>query len=158
MARTSSFEQLYRRAMSASAKGKGSFASWIARHKHLSPQALHDALVMEDIDQLDRWAFGFASGDTLDVPVKDIEIVFPGDLENPVYAAGRASSPTAWAKTVSFEEPIKIKLKGGRLTLQDGHHRYHAATILGKKTLPAEVDIDDNAVTKLLGRVPAKVH
>jgi hypothetical protein len=96
---------------------------------------------------LDREAFGFASGDTIKVPLDAIHIKYQADLED----AESDVASVAMARVI-FEraEPVDLALRNGQLELEDGHHRYVAARMLGKKTLKAIVDIHDNPITEIL--------
>lgn len=98
---------------------------------------------------LDRVAFGFESGDLLDVPMSEIVIIYPDDLAQAVLDVMESSL----AKRILREkDPIAITVRRGRLELEDGHHRYVSAKMLKRKTLPARVTIDDNPINVILAK------
>jgi hypothetical protein len=97
--------------------------------------------------QLDREAFGFVSGEMLAVPVDEIHIKYKGDLEN---AESEITTVTLARRLLDRRISVEISLRHGRLELEDGHHRYVAAKMVGRKTLDAFVDIHDDPITKIL--------
>jgi len=98
---------------------------------------------------LDREAFGFVSGETLAVPLGEIHIKYVVDLED---AEGDVTSVAVARAILARKIPVEIALRRGRLELEDGHHRYVAAKMLGKKSLHAVVEIHDNPITEILAR------
>ncbi len=116
-----------------------------------NPAYTREQLERMDSGKLDKMAFGFASGDVRNVPVSKLHPT-NDDIENAVYKASRyPGGPRAWAKSVDFSEPIEVVLRRGKLEVKNGHHRYYAARLLGKKTIRATVEIDDNAIDAILG-------
>jgi hypothetical protein len=102
-------------------------------------------------EQLDRVAFGFASGDVLDVPINAIHIRYAGDLEQAQTDLRRGGGwDVARARQYSGAPPVEAALRDGRLELEDGHHRYVAARILGRPILRARVTIHDNPINVIL--------
>lgn len=100
--------------------------------------------VLDEGDTLDRLAFGFAVGDVLLLAPEQIGVQYEGDLENVAWAIRKAGGPLRWAKTVKLRTPIEVLYKKGRFWIEDGHHRWTAAKILGKKLRARVVRIDDN--------------
>ncbi len=99
-------------------------------------------------DELDRAAFGFARDDVIEVPVDEIRIRYAGDLENAEYSVRTASQAR---RVLEDAPPVEVVLRGGALDLEDGHHRYVAARLLGLESLTAVVrDIDDNPINAIL--------
>ncbi len=102
---------------------------------------------------LDKEAFGFESGDVLDVPVRDIFIKYDDDLAQARLDVQQALDAVALAKRIHAKrEPVEITVRKGRLELEDGHHRYVSAKLLKRKTLPAVVTIDDNPIDVILAK------
>lgn len=123
-----------------------------AHKDHQPEQALlkESDLNLLPISELDRMAFGVTSGDRIEVSPDELHIAYPGDLENPRHAY--AMGGDAWLKSVSLEEPIEVSIdQQGRKVLENGHHRYLAASLLGKK-LQAIVDVKGNPIRFLLSR------
>jgi len=111
-----------------------------------------------DTDELDRAAWGHASGDRLNIHPNNIKIKYPGDLDNP--REKFRSGGMNWVKSVNFKEPIQLSIdKEGKYNLEDGHHRYFAASKLNRH-IPAEISkIDGNPVSEILRRQGIKeVH
>jgi hypothetical protein len=125
------------------------------RYEKLTRIWTEEELIELPIDVLDRLAFGFESGTLLDLCPEEIAIIYPDDLVNPygqIESARRQGiSPHRWAAAVSFKEPCEVSFRNGRFELEDGHHRYTAAKILGRQ-LPCIVEIKDNPVTTVLRR------
>jgi len=101
-------------------------------------------------DDLDRAAFGFGIDDVIEVAVAELHVRYPGDMENAEHSVRTLSQ----ARHVLREAPpIDVSLRGGVLCLEDGHHRYVAARLLGRPTLTAVVkDISDNPIDRILTR------
>lgn len=100
------------------------------------------------IPMLDRLAFGFTTG-IQKMKISDIKIIWHTDYEQAKLDQQKSGlSKLDWAKKVSFKEPIKVRYeylpfyKNPKFTLNDGHHRYYAAQILGMKEIIAELSID----------------
>lgn len=111
-----------------------------------------DELIKMDINVLDRSAFGFSEQDIKSLYPNQIQIIHRGDLENAKYAQEISHlSPKEWAKKVDLTKPVEVVYQGGRFVLEDGHHRWLAAYILGKK-LAVSLTIKDNPISVLLGR------
>ncbi len=131
-----------------------SFKRWVASRHQLTPTALRNELERLDVDVLDRWAFGVVGDQIVKLDPKDITVVHDADLDNAQYQAARyKGGPGPWAKSVSFETPIDISVtRPKRFVLEDGHHRYLAASILGRK-LTAKIIIKGKPIEELLRRV-----
>lgn len=97
---------------------------------------------------LDQAAFGLSSGDLLDLDVADIVVRYPGDLES---AEAEVTGPAQARAVLQSKDPIEVALRGGRFELEDGHHRLVAARMLGRRTLPAVIEIHDNPILALRG-------
>lgn len=100
-----------------------------------------------EIEDLQRMAFGRASGDVIDVDPSEL-IPNADDMVNPEDLF--AKKGMAWANSVDLSEPIEIALReDGTMQIIDGHHRYFAALKRGEK-LKANVEVRGNAVRKIL--------
>lgn len=97
-----------------------------------------------DIDTLDRMAFGFSRNDIQKMYPENLNIKWEEDLKN-VIVEQKASglSETEWAQNINLEEPIDVIFEDGVFKIDDGHHRYYAALILGKP-LNVSLEIKDN--------------
>jgi hypothetical protein len=98
---------------------------------------------------LDREAFGFTSGQTLVMDLDEIHIKYGFDLEN---AESDITTLVLARAILNRTQPVEVALRRGRFELEDGHHRYVASRMLGKKTVEAVVEIHDNPITKILAR------
>lgn len=97
-----------------------------------------------DTEELDRMAFGVANGEVIDLDPSQINIQYKSDLENPKDNFARMG--TRWLKSVDFSEPVDVEIHDdGKYYLADGHHRWFAASKLGKK-LPCRVTVKANPV------------
>ena len=107
------------------------------------------ALELYPTEVLDREAFGFTSGDVIVMALDEIHIKYAADLEN----AESDVTTLALARAILDRmQPVEVALRRGRFELEDGHHRYVASMMLGKKTIEADVEIHDNPITKILAR------
>jgi hypothetical protein len=114
----------------------------------------HDELLEMDIETLDMMAFGYTSGQVVVVNPKDITIIYT-DLENPEYRYQREGDH--WLKSVSLEEPVEVSIReDGKLSLEDGHHRWFAASKRGLM-LKAIVEVKANPIKAILARQAAKL-
>jgi hypothetical protein len=131
----------------------GTYTRWLASRRNLSPDQLRRELEQVDIDQLDRWAFGVVGDEVLKLDPKELTIVHQDDLDNATYQADRyPGGPKRWAKGVSLSEPVDVSVKRpGEIVLEDGHHRYLAAKLSGRK-LKAKVTVKGKPIEELLGR------
>lgn len=103
-----------------------------------------------DIDALDRLAFGVAGGDQLELAPDQIQIKYPDDLVNPQHRL--ATEGMAWARSVDLSEPVDVSInEAGQFELEDGHHRWTAARLTGRK-LQAVIEIKGNPVRRILAR------
>ena len=90
-----------------------------------------DELERMHIDDLDRMAYGHATGDTVKLHPNNIKIKYHDDLENPKdkFAKGGIK----WVKSVDQSEPVKVSIdQQGKFNLEDGHHRWFAAKKLNQ--------------------------
>ena len=110
-----------------------------------------DELVRMDIEKLDKMAFGFTSG-IQRMDAKSLIVKYNDDLENAKYQMQHSGlSPKIWAGKFTFDEPIQVMYQKGKFIIQDGHHRYLAATILNKK-INVDITIDDNPIPVILAK------
>ena len=132
---------------------EGEFKRWLTSRHDLSEAQLRRELEQLDIDQLDRWAFGVVGDEILKLDPKDITVVHSDDLANAQYQAERhPGGPKQWARGVSLTEPVDISVtRPGEFVLEDGHHRYLAARLSGRK-LPAKVAVKGKPIEELLKR------
>jgi hypothetical protein len=107
-----------------------------------------------NVDDLDRMAFGYVSGDELRVAPDDLRIRWPGDLENP--ANLHRTRGDAWVDSVDLTDPVDVSVRtDGNLYLEDGHHRYYAARQRGEQ-LNARVDIEGKPIGRILAAQDAE--
>ena len=92
------------------------------------------------IDLLDKVAFGFSAEEVKTLMPKQLNLKYHQDMENPAYKQKQSGlSMRDWAKTVDLIEPIDVSFEKGKFYIEDGHHRYYAAKILG---LPLKVNLE----------------
>lgn len=104
-------------------------------------------LIEMNIDELDELAFGYHSGQIINIKTKNINI-YLNDIENAEYRFKKEGID--WVKSVDLSEPVSISIRqDGKFYLEDGHHRYFCAKKLGENLL-AEIDIKGNPVLKIL--------
>lgn len=96
----------------------------------------------------DELLFGFNSGDIVTLPLKDIKIKWKDDYENAKY---RFSRPIIQKIGHPFDNkplnklpPVSVYLTDEGYILNNGHHRYYYAELLGKSQIQAEVEIHIN--------------
>ena len=53
----------------------------------------------------------------------------------------------------ALQEPVEVDLASGVYWLQDGHHRYVTAQVLGLDSILVDLTIKDNPVKVLAGRM-----
>jgi hypothetical protein len=103
-----------------------------------------------DIDILDVLAFGYKSGDVVELDPRDILIKYPCDLDNPIEKF--RTGGMAWVRSVSLEEPVEVSIgEDGKKYLEDGHHRRFSALKQGFK-LKAEIEVKGSPVAFILNR------
>ena len=107
------------------------------------------AMTLEELyavptERLDYAAFGVRPG-VQDVNLDRLEIRYDADLEQAWYALRR--NPHGWVPYLGV--PISVSVRDGHWYIEDGHHRYLTAKGLGRKTLPAEVEVHDNPILAL---------
>lgn len=100
-------------------------------------------------EMLDRLAFGFSDTDILTLSPKQLKIKWKDDLENVKWEVNKSGlSPKQWSSKINLTEPIDVSYENGNFFIEDGHHRYFAAKILGKN-LNINLQIKSNPITKL---------
>jgi len=100
-------------------------------------------------DLLDIAAFGFSEETLKHLLPKQLFIKWKDDLENVLYEVQKSGlSKAAWARKINLDEPIDVSFDGNKFYLEDGHHRYYAAKILGLP-LNVNLEIKANPITKL---------
>lgn len=110
-----------------------------------------DELERVDTDVLDRAAYGHVDGEIIRLTPSDIHIRFNGDLENPQDKFDREGM--RWVRSVDFSEPVEISIgRDGLFYLEDGHHRWFAASKLKRKIKAEIVRIDGNPIDVILNR------
>jgi hypothetical protein len=135
------------------------FRQWLARQGRLSADQLRSALERLNIDVLDKWAFGVVGDQIIKLDPKDITVVHSADLENAQHQARNyKGGANAWAKSVSFKTPVDVSVANpDKFVLEDGHHRYFAASILGRK-LSAKVTVKGKPIEELIKRAESLTH
>jgi len=90
------------------------------------------------IDLLDRLAHGFSEDDLTTITPDKLKIKWKDDLENVKWEIRQSGlTPKKWAEKINLSEPIDVTFREDKehkkgFYLEDGHHRYMAAKILGK--------------------------
>lgn len=118
-----------------------------------------------NVDDIDRQAFGFASSDIKTIDPKKLHVKYKSDFENVLHAQQISGlGKLGWARTINLTEPVQLSYEKGKFWIEDGHHRYYAALILGKMLNVDDVEIKDKphlaAVKKAIAAgqdVPAEV-
>lgn len=130
--------------------GKGGMALGSGPIKPNLSKLDRQSLEKMGIDDLDLAAWGNKQGDILTVDPKNLNVKYKDDLVNPQDKFNKQGMK--WANSVDFSEPIQISIgKDGKYYIEDGHHRYFAASKLNKP-IQAEVSkIEGNAINKILG-------
>lgn len=110
------------------------------------------------MEALDRAAFGFSPEDIKTLLPKQLNIKWKEDLENVKYEIQYLQKKTPhiplakvmkmWASNVDLSEPIEVVYEKNKFFIEDGHHRYYAAKILGKP-LNVTLEIKMNPISKL---------
>jgi hypothetical protein len=101
------------------------------------------------IDMLERCAYGFSDEDIKTLMPNELHIKWKDDLENVKYEIQHSKlTPKAWAQKVNLTEPIDVSYEKNKFFIEDGHHRYYAAKILGKP-LNIDLSIEMNPIIKL---------
>lgn len=96
-----------------------------------------------------RAAFGFAEEDVTEIKPGQLNIKWKDDLDNVKYEQEYSKlSPVAYAKKIDLSEPIDVSYEHGKFWIEDGHHRYYAANVLGK-TLKVKLEIKQRPLDTL---------
>ena len=101
-----------------------------------------------DVDELDLMAYGCKGGDIYTFKPSDLKIKWKDDLENPQYKFQLGEMD--WVRSVCFDEPVEVSVDdNGVLSLEDGHHRWFAASKLGIE-LKGVIEVKGNPVKTIL--------
>ena len=101
-----------------------------------------------DVDVLDVMAYGCKGGDIFSFKPSDLKIKWKDDLENPQYKFQLGGMD--WVRSVCFDEPVEVSVDdNGVLSLEDGHHRWFAASKLGIE-LKGVIEVKGNPVKTIL--------
>lgn len=115
------------------------------------------------IDMLDKWAFGFTENEVKSIMPDKLKIRWHDDLDNVKWEIDNTiweknnekGTKENWAKHINLSNPIDVSfleneddsLERG-FYVEDGHHRYYAASILGKP-LNINLQIKANPIKEL---------
>lgn len=103
-----------------------------------------------DVDVLDVMAYGCKGGDNCSFKPSELKIKWKDDLVNPQYKFEQEGM--AWVRSVCFDEPVDVSVDdNGVFSLEDGHHRWFAASKLGIE-LQGVIEIKGNPVKTILAR------
>lgn len=102
---------------------------------------------------LNKAAFGFCEDEIKTILPKQLSVKWKDDLDNVKYEINKYTHETgkdieSWAKKIDLSNPIEVSFERNRFNIEDGHHRYMAAKILGKP-LNIKLEINMNPITKL---------
>lgn len=107
-----------------------------------------------DIDTLDKMAFGVTSGQCVVTLSHKIHIQYPGDLENAQHAFD--TKGMEWARQVDLSDPVEVSIdNNGRWNLEDGHHRWLAASKTGR-SLTALINVKGKPIERILAQQSAE--
>lgn len=85
------------------------------------------------IDDLDRAAFGFARNDIKTLSPDQLHIKWHDDWRNAILDQRESRLKRGeWARMVDLSDPIDVVFESGKFFVDDGHHRFYAAKILGQ--------------------------
>jgi hypothetical protein len=105
-----------------------------------------------DFDEINREAFGVTESDVTTLSPSELNIKWTDDLDNVEYEIKNSGKTRKqWAEGVDLSTPIDVILEDGVYKIDDGHHRYSAAKILGKD-LPVSLQINDQPFVGLAKR------
>lgn len=103
-----------------------------------------------NVDELDVMAYGCNGGDICSFKPSELRIKWKDDLVNPQYKYEQGGMD--WVRSVIFDEPVEVSVnEDGVFELEDGHHRWFAATKLGLE-LEAVIEVKGNPVRTILAR------
>lgn len=94
-------------------------------------------------EALDLAAFGVSNQTVTTMMPGELSIKWKDDMLNPPEQQRVSGlSKKGWAETVDLTQPIDVSFDGKKFYIEDGHHRYYAAKILGK---PLNVNLEITA-------------
>lgn len=94
-------------------------------------------------EALDLAAFGVSNQTVSTMMPGELSIKWKDDMLNPPEQQRVSGlSKKGWAETVDLTQPIEVSYDGKKFYIEDGHHRYYAAKILGK---PLSVNLEITA-------------
>lgn len=103
-----------------------------------------------DVDLLDVMAYGCKGGDICSFKPSELKIKWKDDLVNPQYKF--ELDGMTWVRSVCFDEPVDVSVDdNGVFSLEDGHHRWFAASKLGIE-LQGVIEVKGNPVKTILAR------
>ena len=103
-------------------------------------------------DEINREAFGVTESDVTKLSPSELNIKWTDDLDNVEYEIKNSGKTRKeWAEGVDLSTPIDVIIEDGVYKIDDGHHRYSAAKILGKD-LPVSLQINDQPFVGLAKR------
>lgn len=103
-----------------------------------------------DVDVLDVMAYGCKGGDICSFKPSELKIKWKDDLVNPQYKFEQSGMD--WVRSVCFDEPVEVSVDdNGVFSLEDGHHRWFAASKLGIE-LQGVIEVKGNPVKTILAR------
>lgn len=101
-----------------------------------------------NIDLLDKVAFGVTSG-LKELRPEQLKVKHKPDMENVLWDLQKSGlSKRKWAEQVKQVTPIEVSYEKGNYYIEDGHHRYYAAKILGIP-LKANVEVKGNPIAAI---------
>jgi len=85
------------------------------------------------IEELDRAAFGFSREDITTLQPSQLNVKWQDDYKEVIEEQQSSGlSEQEWAQTIDLSEPIDVIYEDGVFKVDDGYHRYHAASILNE--------------------------
>ena len=103
-----------------------------------------------DVDELDLMAYGCKGGDICSFKPRELKIKWKDELINPEYKFEQSGMD--WVRSVCFDEPVEVSVDDhGVFSLEDGHHRWFAASKLGIE-LQGVIEVKGNPVKTILAR------
>ena len=110
----------------------------------------HRELEDMNVDELDVMAYGCKGGDICSFKPSELKIKWKDDLVNPHYKFKQGGMD--WVRSVTFDEPVEVSVDdNGVFSLEDGHHRWFAASKLGIE-LQGVIEVKGNPVKTIMAR------